>query len=224
MSDVAQAVAGTVADLFGGPAEAEPQGPNSPAAAPEAQDAAPEVDLPELTSSLPDDLAEFLDEPDFDDEPAVSLSEDEFVDPEELARENAKLRKRLEWTEAQKAKVEMTKWREEAEKFFPYAHLDSINATSRRGFLREARAQHEANKSLIAPHVEALKAKEDALRAEIEQKVKAELAEAWGKPNLGGGPSGAPIEAAAASDDLERARNSRNLASIAKVLMQNNRI
>lgn len=228
MSDVASAVAGTVADLFGGtPAAAEPvEAPNSPdAAAPvEAHDAAPAIDLPDLDSSLPDDLAEFLDEPEFDDEPTAQLEEDEFVDPEELARQNAKLRKKLEWTEAQKAKVEMAKWRQEAEKFFPYAHLDSIAATSRRGFLREARAQHEANKSLIAPHVEALKAKEAALRAEIEQKVKAELAEAWGKPNLGGGPSGAPVEAAAASDELDRARNSRNLAAVAKALMVNNRL
>lgn len=227
MSDVAEAVAGTVADLFGAPVEAEPEAPNSPDAAAEApQDAAPAVDLPDLTDDLPDELAEFLEAPDFDDEPeaVTARDEDEFVDPEELARENAKLKKRLEWAEAQKAKAEQTRWRAEAEKYFPYAHIDSIQANSRRAFLKAARAQHEANKSLVAPHIEALKAKEAAMRAEIEAKVKAELAEAWGKPNIGGGPSGAPVEAAARADELDRARNSRNLAAVAKALIQTNRI
>lgn len=234
MSDVSSAVAGTVADLFGEAAVAE-ETPNSPDAVAEVpQETAPAVELPDLNDDLPDELAAFLEEPDFEEVETTSLvSErfreqladgDEFVDPDELARENAKLKKRLEWAEQQKAKAEQAKWQAEARKHFPYANVDSINATSRRAFLKQARAMHESNKALIAPQIEALRAKEAALRAEVEAKVKAELAEAWGKPNLGGGPSGAPVEAAAAADELQRARNSRNLAGIAKALMNSNNL
>lgn len=226
MSDVSSAVAGTVADLFGEAAVAE-ETPNSPDAVAEGpQETAPAVELPDLNDDLPDELAAFLEEPDFEDEEPTytAASDDEFVDPDELARENAKLKKRLEWAEQQKAKAEQAKWQAEARKHFPYANVDSINATSRRAFLKQARAMHESNKALIAPQIEALRAKEAALRAEVEAKVKAELAEAWGKPNLGGGPSGAPVEAAAAADELQRARNSRNLAGIAKALMNSNNL
>ena len=224
MSDVGSAVAGTVADLFGDTAVAE-DAPNSPdAAAPSAQDAA--VSLPDLNPSIPEDLLEFLEEPDFDDdEPVATTTEDdEFVDPEELARENAKLRKRLEWAESQKAKAEQAKWHEEAKKIAPLSRPETINANSRRAFLREARKQHEENFTLLAPHIEAYKAAKESLKATVEAEIRSELADAWGRPNLGGGPSGAPVEAAAAADELDRARNSRNLASVAKALLKNDLI
>jgi len=223
MDEVVLAVAGTVADLFGTTDVAE-ETPNSPtdAAAETPQVAA----LPDLNPSIPDDIMEFLEEPDFDEpEPTVTESNyDEFVDPEELARENAKLKKRLEWAENQKVKAEQAKWHEEAKKIAPLSRPETIKANSRRSFLREARKQHEENFTLLAPHIEAYKAAKDNLKASVEAEIRAELADAWGRPNLGGGPSGAPVEAAAAADDLDRARNSRNMAAVAKALMKGNLI
>lgn len=224
MSDVVSAVAGTVADLFGTPAAAE-ETPNSPtdAAADEPQDAA--FELPNLNPSLPDDLVEFLDEPDFDDEVTTSsVDEDEFVDPEELARQNAKLKKQLEYVERQKLEATQKAWSEEAKKIAPLSRPETIKANSRRAFLREARKQHEQNFELLAPHIEAYKNARESLKSSIQAEIRAELSEAWGKPNLGGGPSGAPLESVEAADKLDRARNSRNMTNVVKALMEGNRI
>ena len=225
MSDVATAVAGTIADLFGESPAAAEETPNSPtdAAALEAQDAA--FELPNLNPSLPDDLVEFLDEPDFDEEITASSDEvDEFVDPDELARQNAQLKKRLEYVERQKLEATQKAWSEEAKKIAPLSRPETIKANSRRAFLREARKQHEDNFSLLAPHIEAYKTARESLKASIEAEIRSELADAWGKPNVGGGPSGAPIEAVEAADKLDRARNTRNMTNVVKALMEGNRI
>ena len=224
MSDVASAVAGTVADLFGGSAsDVAPEVVNSPepAGAPEiAQE--PVIELPDLSTELPDDIQELLDAPDFDEDPAPTFtsSEDEFVDPEELARENAKLRKKLEWEQTQKLNIARKNWAAEATKYFPYARPDQINATSRRAFLRAAKEQHDAVAVHVLPALEAARKAEAEARAVAEAKVRAEAAEAWGKPTVGG--SVAPSEAAQKSDDLQRARNSRDLAKVARALIDGN--
>lgn len=222
--DVASAVAGTISDLFGGPDVAE-EAPSSPddSAAPEAQVA----ELPDLNPSLPDDLAEFLEEPDFDDdeEPAVAFAdpeEDEYVDAEQLARENAKLKKRLEWTETQKARANAKAWAAEAKKIAPLSRPGTINAQSRRAFLREARKQHEENFSLLAPHIDAYKTAKDQLREQIAAELRAELEEAWGRPTQNS--AGVPSAASQKADDLQKARNSRNLAAVAKALISNNEL
>lgn len=226
MSDVVSAVAGTVADLFGDQsAAAEPDVvPNSPEA--DAPDTAhePANALPDLNPDVPDDLAEFLDEPD-EDEPAAAWSDDPdeegYVDPEQLARENAKLRKQLEWETAQKLKQGRKAWIAEAEKIAPLARPETITATSRRGFLRAARQQHEENYTLLKPHIDAYNQARQDVRAELEAEVRAELAAAWGKPTVGAG-NAAPGEASVKQDKLTRARNSRNLAGVARALMDNN--
>lgn len=228
MSDVVSAVAGTVADLFGDQTDAaEPVTvPNSPEA--DAPDLAhePATVLPDLNPDLPEDLADYLDAPDLDDDEPAAVWGDEpddegYVDPDQLARENAKLKKRLEYEQQQKLKVGQKAWAAEAKKIAPLATPDQIQATSRRAFLRQARAQHEERFALLKPHIESYEQAKQQLRAEVEAEVRAELAAAWGKPTVGAGAT-APGLASAKQDDLTRARNSRNLAGVARALMNNN--
>ncbi len=226
MSDVATAVAGTITDLFGAAPDEAPATPvNSPtdAAADEPQDAA--LELPSVPD-LPEDLAEFLDEPDFDEEITSTspVDEDEFVDPDELARRLAIAEKRLAFAEQKRAEAERNKWVTEAQKFFPFADASKITATSRRAFLRQARDAHQSVASHVTPLLADIEAAKEAARKQAYEEAKVEAASAWGKPNLGGGPSGAPVEAADAADRLDAARNSRNMTKVVKALMEGNRI
>jgi len=224
VSDVASAVAGTIADLFGGSDAAPDEPANSPndAAADEPQDAA--VVLPTIPA-LPEDLLEFLDEPEFDEPDVVEQHDtDEFVDPDEIARKLAVAERRLAYAEQKRAEAERTKWVAEATKFFPYADTSKINATSRRAFLRQARDAHQSVASHVTPLLADIEAAKEAARKQAYEEAKAEAAAAWGRPNLGGGPSGAPLEAADAADKLDAARNSRNMTKVVKALMEGNRI
>lgn len=222
MSEIANAVAGTVADLFGEPAVAEETPNSEPTAADEPQVA----ELPDLNPELPEDILEFLEEPDDDDdEPQVGTfegEEEEYLDPEALARENAKLKKRLEWTEQQKQKASRKSWSEEAKKIAPLARPETITATSRRAFLREARKQHEENFTLLAPHIDAYEKRRAEIEAEVRAEVRAELEQAWGRPTQNAGPSG--TEVTQRNDAIEKARKSRNLAAVAKAMISNNEL
>ncbi len=223
MTDVAGAVTGVVEDLFGGSdvADESPNGPTD-AAADTPQDAA--IELPTVPD-LPDELAEFLDEPDFEAEAEVHDS-DEWTDPDDLARENAKLRKKLEFAETKRAESEKNKWKTEAEKYFPYADTTSpeySSLKSRRSFLTHARAEHSKIKSRLAPILQDVEAAKEAGRRQAYEEAKKAQAEGWGKPNVSGGPS-APIEAAQKADDLDAARNSRNLSKVVKALINSQEI
>lgn len=217
------AVAGTVADLFGNPDEAAEE-PNSETAAPEAQVAEPEVDF---NPELPEDLLEFLEEPD-DEEDEVQVGtietddEEVYLDPEELARQNAKLKKKIEWEQKKALSASRKAWAAEAQKYAPLSRPETITATSRRAFLREAKAQHDQNYKLVAPIVDQYRKKEENIRVEVERQVRAELEQAWGRPTVGA--AGAPSLASQKADDLQKARNSRNLTGAVKALINANEI
>lgn len=166
----------------------------------------PEQDTPfDEEVELPEDIRELVEVPDFEAEAAQEVEsylevDEEFDIENEWDPEKKEILKRLyaaekkaQFFEEQRAKEARKTWQSEAEKYFPYADAGQIQATSRRGFLRAAKEQHEAKKAEIAsleqkirPKVESQIAAE--LRAKIEAEVRAELkesaAQAWGSPTV----------------------------------------
>lgn len=208
-----EAVAGTVADLGLIPAEAETESPSSEtAAAPPAQEAA--IDY---NPTLPDDLAELLDEPDLT-EIDEEVAPDEYADPDELARELAKTRRLLEHERTQRITVSRKAWETEAKKFFPLADLTGITADSRRGFLRKAKEQHGRNYLLLKPQLDELAAQKKAADAALAANTRAGEANKWGPPVIG---AGGPPPSTTADERLVAARRSKNLKASVRALLDN---
>ena len=186
----------------------------TPEPAPEAE-SQPVVEEPEM----PDDLKALLDEPDFgedDDEPepvAVAQAEPEqyedddvYEDPEKakLKKQLAAAQKRLAWQEEQRLIRDRASWEKEAKKYLPHSEpfLSNIKATSKRGFLREARDYHEAVKNHIS---KVGQADVEAAKAE----AKAEAQQAWGKATTG--PGTTPLDVNQAQAEWEDARQKLDL-------------
>lgn len=198
--------------------EAAPAPAPEAAAAPAepAQEAAPAPTF-ELNPELPEDLAAELAEAEIEDEverevAAYEPETDEWGNPVEVdqdaVREAVKLRKRNEYLEKQLVQTKRGQWEAEAEKFFPLAKhaLPDIQATSRRSFLKAAKAEHDR----ILPHVQAYlgEAKQvvDAEKQSATTEARAAVAESWGKPLTG--PDNAMDAAAVAREqEIEKARS-----------------
>jgi hypothetical protein len=159
---------------------------------------------------IPDDIKEWLETPDFEAEAeeevesylvqAAREEDEEFNIEEEWDPEKKELLKKLraaekkaQFFEEKRVESERGKWSEEAAKYFPYAAVDAIKATSRRAFLREAKAQHEARKTEVEQVEEKVRPKLEAeLRDRIRKEVEAEFraagkesaAQAWGSPTV----------------------------------------
>lgn len=155
---------------------------------------------------LPEDVQALLDEPDLDEEDeeedfTVESEEEELdeYDPQKVQRLQKQLaneRKRREHVEKMRVKENIKKWQAEATKYFPYADATAIEATSRRGFLKKASAEHERIKPLvekaIASQRKALEAKGEQDQAENRQQAR----DAWGQPVETPGPvPGKAVEA-----------------------------
>jgi hypothetical protein len=174
--------------------EAEVSSPEGSAVADEAHEAEQDA-LSEfvLDPEVPEDILALVEEPDFEEEAEAEIAaqveewdeeEQGYVDPAVLEERKAriKLEKKLAHVEAQRVKESRKAWASEAEKFYPLADATKIDATSRRGFLREAKRLHDANKPYVLKGIEKTKAE---LHAEFERKfqeAKAELEAAWGVP------------------------------------------
>lgn len=169
---------------------------------------------------LPDELREELETPDFGAEAeaeieAVEEQYSEYEDEQtvELRKKLVAAEKKAAFLEQQRLKTEQPRWKQEAEKYFPYADLDSIDATSRRGFLRAAKAEHE---SVAAKVEKAVAAKlgvfdPEAEREKIRAEEKARLEEAWGSPTVN--TAQAPTEARENAEAVDKAIQSQGLAA-----------
>lgn len=155
-----------------------------------------ELEVPEISWETPEELKDLLEAPDFDedddDEPTYApqaeqeWSEDE-LDPEKAAllKQIAKLEKKAAWAEEQKVKASRKTWEAEARKYFQFSNPELIEAKSRRAFLKQAQAQHEAVAKVAKPVFDQLaelkaKAKEEALA-----EARAEAERRWGVPTTG---------------------------------------
>lgn len=153
----------------------------------------PAFEVPNLDPKLPEDLAEELEMDWEDDEPeAVSDDEEEEEyendDPrvEEVRAQNRKLQKRLEWAEKQRVEAKRERWAEEAKKYFPLSEsaLPNIQATSHRGFLREAKTAHESLKPFVSDIIAKYQASIEGAREQAMKEAEEKAAKAWGKPTV----------------------------------------
>src|SRR5690242_8309778 len=226
-----EAAAGVAADLM---AEVEPfteapdEAEDSTEATDEVEQSQEDEGLPEITWDTPEELRELLEAPDFedeedDDEPALppaaeqEYEPDEFEDPEKarLQKQLAKMQKKLAWAEEQKAKASRKAWADEASKYFQFANPDTIQAKSRRAFLKEAQRQHEAVAQVAKPLYEQLAAEKARLKEEARAEARAEAEAAWGRPTTG--PTGAALYTENTdTTKRERLQQGRSLTDVLK--------
>lgn len=194
----------------------------------------------EYDPEVPEDILAELNEAEIDDEvereiaarPAPAGEEDLAYyaegyaegEDQDAMRLRIKLRKRNEYLEAQLAKTKSVTWKAEALKYFPLSKhaVDDINATSRRAFLKQAKAEHER----ILPHVQSVlseaKGFVDAEKAAARAEGKTAAAEAYGKALSG--PDVNEIDQAAANSNLtlarDEAKKTGSLVNVFKRLME----
>ena len=211
-----EAAAGVAADLLAEvePFTEEPEAEETTEATDEVEQSQEDEGLPEITWDTPEELKELLEAPDFededDDEPVLAPAaeqedEDEYDDPRvaQLRKQNEKLQKKLAWAEEQKAKASQKSWADEARKYFQFANPDTIQAKSRRAFLKEAQRQHEAVAQVAKPLYEQLAAEKARLKEEALAEARAEAEKRWGAPTTG------PTTAAAYSENTDTTKRER---------------
>ena len=155
----------------------------------------PEPAVVDFTPQLDDDYRALIEEPDFDEEALAEIQAehdpdtyDETFDAQTAAKERAK-DKRIQYLEQQLVRSNKGKWAAEAKRSFPIFSLpemdrvlDGIQATSRRGFAREAAKLNEHYTAVLGPQIQALKAAQAAAREVAEKEARAKAAEQWGLP------------------------------------------
>lgn len=221
MAQDADAALAAAQALVGGveaPEEVTPVESGEPAAATPAEETG--FTWPTFEPEIPEDLAEELDEPDLsptgdeDDD----LSEYDPNDPLVLRLRAAE--KKANYEAEQRVKSARKEWKKEAEKFFPLSapFLDDTHATSRRAFLREAKAAHDlvlplVNTQVIEPFKAALEAERETIRTE----ERAAAAAAWGKPATDGTP--VPADVTATNEAIKTAREKNDLVGAIRAMM-----
>lgn len=144
-----------------------------------------------------EDLLDEEDDPPLDDEPIYQAPEpasDEWDDDEEkraLKARLAKAERQIEWERNRAAKAAEKEWRAEAARRFPFSDPETIKATSRRGFLRDAAEQHQRVAKKIQPVLDALEATRTETVQEAKLQARVEAAQQWGRPTAG--PSAAHV-------------------------------
>lgn len=183
------------------------------------------------------------DEDDEDERPAVAAAAEEaedddgWVDPDRLRAELAKERKRRENAEKRAAEAKVGSWIEEAVKtygsYISDEELAGIEATSRRGFLREAdriaRQNHavlqrfgvqpQAQQQPAAPAQPQETHEQMVARIRAEERARAEAAarEAWGRPMVApAAPAPLTEQEVSRQKAVDAARRTGNLERILK--------
>lgn len=172
---------------------------------------------------LPADLAALLDEPEeFEDDEPEAVAEveepddDEYADPQvaKLRKELEKERRKTEHERKLRVQTARRDWEAEADRVFRLGtvplltaeEIGSIQADSKRDFLRKAKALADRNK-VIAQRFHQPAAPAPAVEPRA-------AAETWGTPPAGG--PGADAGSIGQQERLAKARRSGNLASIFK--------
>jgi hypothetical protein len=207
--------------------------PQTAPAAAQAPVADPEVveefDL-DLDPQIPDDLQQLLDEPDFDEEATLEVQgeiddgEIDYTTDPEVAHRLKTLEKRNAWLEEQRVRSEKKKWVAENLKAYPllarYAadEVAAIDATSRRGFARQAASLNGRLAKMVQPALQEIVEARKQLRGEVVQEVRAEYKDGWG--DITTGPGVVPVEASAQEAEYLAAMKTGNLSKVIGVLMR----
>lgn len=207
----------------------------TPAEEATAEAAAEETD--EATEpALPDEIANLIAEADIEEE-AEAEARASFEAPEDLEEgeesdyeydprleQERKLRiaaeKKIAFIEGQRVKSERKKWEAEAEKFFPNADATQIEASSRRSFLRKAKAEHERLKPRVDAAIAKARAKLEEDRVQILAQAKADAEAAWGKPLTGSAQHEPGRRPAPKEEQIDDAFRRRGFAAGIKEMMR----
>lgn len=191
-----------------------------------------ELEIPEISWETPEELREVLEAPDFDeedDEPAYTQAEtqewnEDELDPEKVAlrKQIAKLEKKAAWAEEQKVKASRKTWEAEARKYFQFSNPELIQANSRRAFLKQAQAQHEAVAKVAKPVFDQLAEIKAKAKAEALAEARAEAEAAWGRPTAG--PQAGTTLQDTQRMQRERLSHGRGLADVLKAKFRNGEV
>lgn len=195
-----EAAAGVMNDLLGELEEFTEQPESTDEASEESTDEQQqdETEVPEITWETPEELREVLEAPDFDeeeddDEPVAQEQEFQFDDddPEKIrmAKQLAKMQKKLAWAEEQKVKASRKAWADEARKYFQFSNPEVIQAKSRRAFLKEAQQQHAAVAKVAKPIFDQINQDKEQIREQIRAEERARAEKMWGRPTSGPTPA-----------------------------------
>lgn len=227
-SKAEEAAVERASEMFAQPVEEEPEAPSGDEEVVEPP--AEEVEEPAQTSvfdfepEVPEEILSDLEEddpppPEEEEEPEEE-EDDDFVDPAaaRMKRRAIKAEREAAYFRELRAKESRGKWEAEARKFFPLSDtvIPSIQADSRRAFLRQAQNAHNT----ILPFVKDVAAKAETVREkaveEARAQARAEAEEAWGKPHAS---SEVPAEAAEYQAGVDRARQRGDLADTIKAMV-----
>lgn len=165
---------------------------------------------------VPDEIEDFLNEPDvLDDTSPLEIGE--YADPEELARELARTQRLLEHERKQRITVSRRAWEAEAKKFFPLADASAIQSDSRRGFLRAAKDQHTRNLTVLKPQLDAIAAERRANAEANAARERETQANQWGTPVTS---AGGPPPSTTKDERLQAARSRRDLRGGVRALIE----
>lgn len=181
----------------------------------------PAVSAPPISLEIPAEIKALIDEPDEEETEqdfarTVKARLDELgFDPNEdderikLAVEQA-VRAERQAAHAEKVRLKSSRsaWEDEARQHLPASapFLDTIEAKSKRDFMRKAADLHKRNAPLMLAQWQAAEAERQRLAA-IERDSQAR---AWGRPSSG--PAGVPATATAQSRAASRQRDNRGLS------------
>lgn len=186
--------------------------------------------LPEIQWETPDELKDLLDGPDLDDDEPENEWENEGGRPEEpvdeyenpeaarLQKQLAKMQKQLDWERQKKVEIARKSWEGEAKKYFQFADPSTIDAKSRRAFLKAAQKQHETALKILKPHYERLQAEREKLKEQALAEARAEAEQRWGAPTTG--PTGVTTLTDAQNTETMRRERLQAGQSLVNVIKQ----
>lgn len=178
----------------------------------------------ELFPELPEELQELLEMPDEEEIelPAAEESQEyEDYDLDALRKRALAAEKKAKYLEGLRLKDQRRNWEAEALKYFPLSDPQTIQAVSRRGFLREAKMQHERYKPIYDKLRKQAQVEIEREREKVLAEAKEKAATAWGRPTVGPSPV-RPVESDFQSD-IEKARRSGDLAKVIATLRKHGR-
>lgn len=184
MPNAEEAAAAAAAKIVAG--DEAPEGESSEKTVAETQET---VELPSFEVEVPEELEEELELEDDELEVRLTASQEEFedygeddLDPEVRARLVA-AEKKAAFYEKKAAERQVEKAEEEARKFFPLSEpfLSEIEATSRRGFLRQAKAIHQKMLPIARQMKEQFESAIETERERVKEETKKDLEKAWGR-------------------------------------------
>lgn len=232
MSDVAhEAAAGLVQDFVDTAVEADESSSSTEGAVAEPQHEAAD----DLDPELPEDLAAYLTEPDFEAEAEIEAEAEEYVPGEyedpavgEERKKRIAAEKKARFLEDQMLNDKRQKWRADIEKYAPYVPPDETErilkeSSSRRAAFVKAKRLNDSIKA--NPRIQALAARvsqdEDAVLARAVEIARGEVREAWGTP-LESSANAAPTEAIVREEQSKRVDNARTLQERIRARIQGN--